>query len=245
MTAAGVLAIERIKAGDVVLSAHQETFEVGHRKVLETYVREVDRLVHLVVNGETIITTFDHPFYVKDKGFVYATNLWIGAELIDKNGNILHVEEIYHEYLEDETCTVYNFQVEDYHTYFVSEQCIWVHNVGCGGSYGNLKADKKGKLYASEEVHHTPAKKSSNLSKRDGPAIRMEKSDHRKTASCGRSKEAQAYREKQQELINSGKFKEAVQMDIDDIRSKFGDKYDKSIDEMLEYVNELEKEGKI
>ena len=245
MTAAGVLAIERIKAGDVVLSAHQETFEVGHRKVLETYVREVDRLVHLVVNGETIITTFDHPFYVKDQGFMPATNLWIGAELIDKNGNILHVEEIYHEYLEDETCTVYNFQVEDYHTYFVSEQCIWVHNVGCGGSYGNLKADKKGKLYASEEVHHTPAKKSSNLSKRDGPAIRMEKSDHRKTASCGRSKEAQAYREKQQELINSGKFKEAVQMDIDDIRSKFGDKYDKSIDEMLEYVNELEKEGKI
>ena len=146
MTAAGVLAIERIKAGDVVLSAHQETFEVGHRKVLETYVREVDRLVHLVVNGETIITTFDHPFYVKDQGFMPATNLWIGAELIDKNGNILHVEEIYHECLKDETCTVYNFQVEEYHTYFVGEQGILVHNAEYTGDVPNQpKIDVNGK----------------------------------------------------------------------------------------------------
>ena len=34
-------------------------------------------------------------------------------------------------------------------------------------------------------------------------------------------------------------------MDIDDIHSKFGDKYDKGIGEMLEYVNELDKAGKI
>ena len=33
-----------------------------------------------------------------------------------------------------------------------------------------------------------PAKKSSTLSEGDGPAIRMDKSDHRRTASCGRSK---------------------------------------------------------
>ena len=146
MTAAGVLAIERIKAGDVVLSAHQETFEVGHRKVLETYVREVDRLVHLVVNGETIITTFDHPFYVKDQGFMPATNLWIGAELIDRDDNILHVEEIYHECLEDETCTVYNFQVEEYHTYFVGEQGILVHNAEYTGEVPNQpKTDVNGK----------------------------------------------------------------------------------------------------
>ena len=57
-----------------------------------------------------------------------ATNLWIGAELIDRDDNILHVEEIYHECLKDEKCTVYNFQVEEYHTYFVGEQGILVHN---------------------------------------------------------------------------------------------------------------------
>jgi len=73
----------------------------------------------------------------------------------------------------------------------------------------------------------------------------MEKSDHRKTSSCGRSKEAQSYRQKQQQLIEEGKFREAVQMDIDDIRNLFGNKYDEGIDDMLKYVDELEMKGKI
>ena len=34
-------------------------------------------------------------------------------------------------------------------------------------------------------------------------------------------------------------------MDIDDLHEKFGDKYDDAIAEMLEYVDQLEKEGKI
>lgn len=34
-------------------------------------------------------------------------------------------------------------------------------------------------------------------------------------------------------------------MDIDDIREKFGDKYDDAINEMLDYVDKLEMTGKI
>ena len=44
------------------------------------------------MNGEEIITTIDHPFYVKDKGFVTAGELKIGDELLDANGNVLLVE---------------------------------------------------------------------------------------------------------------------------------------------------------
>ena len=73
----------------------------------------------------------------------------------------------------------------------------------------------------------------------------MEKSDHRQTASCGRSKEASAYRAKQQDLINNGRFKEAVQMDINDLQSKFGNKYAQGISELMDYVNQLENGGKI
>ncbi len=29
------------------------------------------------------------------------------------------------------TCTVYNFEVEDFHTYYVGEQGVWVHNTNC------------------------------------------------------------------------------------------------------------------
>ncbi|MBQ5989318.1 MAG: hypothetical protein IJL67_07465 [Oscillospiraceae bacterium] len=114
-----------------------------------------------------------------------------------------------------------------------------------GGSYREVKKYADGE---KQEVHHVPAKSSyelSSLSFEDGPAIKMDKADHRKTASCGNSREAREYCAKQKEYIDEGKFREALQMDIDDIREKFGDKYEKEISEMLEYVDTLEKEGKI
>ena len=36
----------------------------------EAYIRKVDRLVHLIISGEEIITTVDHPFYVQGRGFL-------------------------------------------------------------------------------------------------------------------------------------------------------------------------------
>ena len=111
-----------------------------------------------------------------------------------------------------------------------------------GGSYKDVRVEGEGDRY---EVHHMPADSASNLDRGDGPAIKMEKEDHRQTASCGMSREAREYREKQRELIEQGEFREALQMDIDDIREKFGDKYDDAIAEMLEYVDQLEQEGKI
>ena len=111
-----------------------------------------------------------------------------------------------------------------------------------GGSYKEVYKPGEGD---TKEVHHTPADSESPLERDDGPAIKMDKADHRMTASCGNSLEAREYRAKQKELIDSGKFREAVQMDIDDIRGKFGDKYDKAIGEMLNYVDKLEKEGMI
>lgn len=111
-----------------------------------------------------------------------------------------------------------------------------------GGSYKEVFKEGEGDKY---EVHHMPADNASNLERNDGPAIKMEKEDHRQTASCGNSKEAREYRAAQKELIDQGKFREALQMDIDDIHEKFGDKYDDAINEMLEYVDELEQEGKI
>ena len=109
-----------------------------------------------------------------------------------------------------------------------------------GGSYKELFKEGEGDKY---EIHHIPADSASPLERGDGPAIRMEKDDHRKTASCGNSKEAREYRAEQRELIAEGKFREAVQMDIDDIREKFGSKYDSAIGEMETYLDKLEQEG--
>ena len=245
LTAEGLYAIENIKKGDMVIATDPETGLTAPKVVLETYIRKTSHLVHLTVCGETIVSTFDHPYFVKDKGFVNACDLWIGAELVDNNGVVHPVEQIYREEVGEFSIEVYNFNVEEYHTYFVGNACIFVHNSECGGSFGSLKKDKEGKMHENEEVHHMPAKKSSKLSTNDGPAIRMERSDHRQTANSGRSKSAQQYRAKQESLINQGRFREAVNMDINDIHSKFGGKYDQGIKELLNYVDELEGINKI
>ena len=130
MAVAGMVAIETIKSGDKVISTDPETMETGEKTVLETYIREVTTLVHLTVNGEEIVTTVDHPFYVKNQGFIKAGELIVGDELLDVNGNVLLVEKFNVE-LTDEPTTVYNFQVEDFHTYHVGEIGVWVHNASC------------------------------------------------------------------------------------------------------------------
>ncbi|MDE5872644.1 MAG: HINT domain-containing protein, partial [Lachnospiraceae bacterium] len=84
------------------------------------------KMVYRSTNGEEIISTFDHPYYVKGKGFVNAGDLCIGCELIDNNGNALVIEQIFRETLHDETAKIYNFQVEDYHTYYVGDNGVLV-----------------------------------------------------------------------------------------------------------------------
>ena len=105
-----------------------------------------------------------------------------------------------------------------------------------GGAYENVGAD-------GGQVHHMPADSISPYDTGKGPGIRMETGDHKKTASWGRKRTAQEYREKQKQLIAEGKFKEAQQMDIDDIHAKFGSKYDQGIEEMQAYTDKLLKES--
>jgi hypothetical protein len=70
----------------------------------------------------------------------------------------------------------------------------------------------------------------------------MLKEDHRQTLSCGSSDEAKVHREKQKALIDQGKFREAQQLDIENIRELFGRKYDRQIQEMLDYTDQLYKD---
>lgn len=105
-----------------------------------------------------------------------------------------------------------------------------------GGEYGKVRAANEG-----GQVHHMPAAKVTPYPYRKAPASWMETADHMKTASWGNSKAAEAYRQQQAELIRQGRLQEAIQMDINDIRSKFGNKYDANIKEMLDSfgLNEL------
>lgn len=121
-------------------------------------------------------------------------------------------------------------QVEDGVTQSVTMSTVRWNFVG--GAYGTIPA------YGGH-VHHCPANSASPLTTYSGPAIRMLIEDHKLTASYGSSAAAIQYRTIQRNLINQGRFLEAQQMDIDDIRSKFGSKYDAAIAQMVAYTRSL------
>ena len=50
MAVVGMVAIEKIKTGDKVISTDPETMETSLKTVLETYIREDSKLIHLVIN---------------------------------------------------------------------------------------------------------------------------------------------------------------------------------------------------
>ena len=127
LTSIGYVAIENIRAGDMVWAEDPETGEKGLKEVVQTFVNETDELVHVYVNGEEIVTTPEHPFYVPTKGWIGAVHLRAGDILLLQSGKYVIVEMIQHEILES-PITVYNFEVEDFHTYYVGVSSVLVHN---------------------------------------------------------------------------------------------------------------------
>ena len=126
-TADGQTPIEDIEPGDLVWAWDEETEDVSLKPVVETYVNETDELIHLTVNGEEIVSTPNHPFYSPVKGWTAACKLRAGDILVLVNGDYVVLEKVQHELLES-PIRVYNFHVADYHTYFVGEDCVLVHN---------------------------------------------------------------------------------------------------------------------
>ncbi len=157
-TSDGYKKIKDIKEGDSVLSENEETGEKGYKKVKNTFIREIETLVKVYVDGNVINTTKEHPFYVLDKGWVLAKNLKTGDLLRIADGTAKRVLEIKIDKLET-PIKVYNFEVEDWHTYFVSETGVLVHNV-CGSTITTNLGKK---------INIAPSKNHTTVTKNPGP----------------------------------------------------------------------------
>ncbi|WP_208859275.1 polymorphic toxin-type HINT domain-containing protein, partial [Leptospira harrisiae] len=134
----GLKNIEDIQVGDVVLSKSDETGEVSYRKVVNTFIRQTDAIYSVSFADGTILeTTWNHPFRVKKQGhalekFSIETTDWVQAKdlhpgdvALGADGRELVVTDIT---IDERVETVYNFEVDEYHTYFVGEVGVWVHN---------------------------------------------------------------------------------------------------------------------
>ncbi len=142
LTTLGKKAIETIQVGDTIPCVDHITGETAEKRVVSTTVNKVDRLIELDIDGEIIQCTETHPFQVKGKGWVDACNLNPGDIVYTKDWNTATVKSI--NLLEfDEPVKVFNFEVEDCHTYFVGELSILVHNAGCGQNHHFLSNKNK------------------------------------------------------------------------------------------------------
>ncbi|MFJ9084685.1 DUF6531 domain-containing protein [Streptomyces sp. NPDC102384] len=107
-----------------------------------------------------------------------------------------------------------------------------------GGWYGALTPARSG-----NEIHHMPAKTAyvgrvkPNLTAHSGPAIRMEKADHRALTSTGSSKAAKRTQALQRNYVKQGKFDKAMAIEIKDVRSKFGNKYNNHIEDAVKSMH--------
>ncbi len=156
----GFKAIETIQAGDYVWSENPETHEKALKKVKKIFVREKDSVVRLSINGEAIETTNEHPFYVEGHGWTNAYDLKVGDKVRLEDGTTGTVEKTKHVAL-DTPVTVYNFEVEDFHTYYVSEQKVLVHNT-CAATAKNTQVAKSSnnvqRVYRGDRSSMTPEK---------------------------------------------------------------------------------------
>ena len=136
LTSTGLVAIESIAVGDMVIATDPETGETAEKQVKNTFVNETEELAHVFVDDEEIVCTPGHKFYAPERGWTSAIKLRAGDKLQLVNGEYVTVEKVQHELLE-EPVKVYNFEVENFHTYYVGTDVqVLVHNM-CANEDGN------------------------------------------------------------------------------------------------------------
>ncbi|RHX91108.1 hypothetical protein DLM76_18240, partial [Leptospira yasudae] len=148
-TKTGLKKIEEIQVGDEVLTKDEETGEVFYKPVTETMNHDGDALYEISLGtGETIVSTWNHPYFTSKSGWVKAKDLLPGDQLIGTKGEYISVSDT-RELSQSEK--VYNFEVEETHSYFVGEKGVWVHNYENTSAYelsqGQNRMDTNQKIF--------------------------------------------------------------------------------------------------
>jgi len=116
--------IEDLRAGDTVIAMNPETGEVDSKQVVQVFERVADHLQLLTLRSSTgerqlIETTDEHPFWLAlQREWKRAADLKAGDTVTGPNNEIQTVISNEREEY-PEGITVYNFEVEDWHSYFV------------------------------------------------------------------------------------------------------------------------------
>lgn len=144
LTSMGNKPIENIEIGDEVWAYNEETGETSLKKVVELFKNKTKKWIHLLFEfedgkKEELLCTEEHPFYVNNLGWINSCDLLENDEVLLYNNDTARLLQKEVEELSYEE-TTYNFEVEDFHTYYVGEKNILVHN-SCSGNGTNNGAN--------------------------------------------------------------------------------------------------------
>lgn len=166
----GLCPINEIQKGDDIYSRNEKTGETGLRKVEEVIRTEAHTIYSIWLDGkEQIKTTAYHPVFEKDKGWVSVINLREGnlLETMEGSVQVTKIEKMRYE----EPVEVYNFSVEEWETYFVSEKHVYVHNCSERNTNGNEGPSLDDRIRQAELAQ----KKAGDLSDKYGYSKRPKK----------------------------------------------------------------------
>ena len=150
LTTLGKKAIETVQVGDAVPCVDHITGEATEKKVVSTSVNKVNRLIELEINGNIIQCTETHPFQVKGKGWVDACDLQPGDVVYTKDWDTAVVQSV--NLIEfEEPVEVFNFEVEDFHTYFIGDTLVLVHNALCSQRVARRQAKRSENIPMSQK----------------------------------------------------------------------------------------------
>ncbi|MEZ4736341.1 MAG: polymorphic toxin-type HINT domain-containing protein [Caldilineaceae bacterium] len=168
-TNTGQTAISDITVGDFALAFNETTGTTGYYTVTAVLSHVDPVLVTLVINGERIVTTPEHPFYVMTSApwlaageavgqWKAAGELVVGDHIRQANGLAGTVQAMQ---VVQQPQVMYNLTVADAHTFFVGDGQWLVHNqcnsspLGRGSTGRSIPSDLREQL-ALEAVQADP-----------------------------------------------------------------------------------------
>jgi hypothetical protein len=119
----GLVAIDKVELGDMVLSQDVTTGELAYRPVIRRTLRPRTEFRTVHVGEDAVRTTAIHPFWVTGKGWMKVKDMTEAPMLRAYDGPKPATVT------DGEPELAYNLEVADFHTYFVGKTGLLVHDV--------------------------------------------------------------------------------------------------------------------
>ena len=214
LTEDGHKKIEDIEVGDKVWAYNEETGESAWKPVVQVFRNESELRTTLYIRAEDstvdeVISTPGHKYYLPDNNinrrpgeklehasYIGLGKKWVSACGLKEGDRVLLaaadsltgkpkygiVTGVKTE--QCESFTTYNFEVEDFHTYYVGKNSVCVHNAGCGIETGGAKEYS---IHESRSAAFRAAKRHAGISMSEQPVKVMQSVDRIGQAIPGRT----------------------------------------------------------